>query len=201
MFFKGIADSEMKQWKKDYLYVVKAISYYNGNYPLVLKNPQNTGRIKALVEMFPNAKFIFPHRNPYDVYRSTVHLYNTVLRSQMLQTFSDAEIEDTVIYLFREMMRNYISQRRLVPEGNLVEIAFTDLDENPMKCVESIYSSLGLPEFALAEPKFKDYLDSVKTYQKNRFSELPPAILQRINTEWDFYFKEFGYEKIGATSA
>jgi hypothetical protein len=38
---------------------------------LLLKNPVNTARMGLLFEMFPSAKCIHIHRDPYDVFRST----------------------------------------------------------------------------------------------------------------------------------
>ena len=75
--------------------MLKNIAYYNGEQKqLLLKNPHNTGRLKILKEMqSSNAKFIFIHRNPYEVFNSTKHLYQTTIKSQFLQEFSEGDIE------------------------------------------------------------------------------------------------------------
>ena len=39
--------------------------------PLVLKSPPHTGRIRRLLEIFPRAKFVHVHRDPYAVFSST----------------------------------------------------------------------------------------------------------------------------------
>ena len=94
--FKGISDKEYARWQKDYSYVLKLIYKMNGEGRLLLKNPNNTSRIKQLLELFPNAKFIYIHRNPFQVYLSTKHLNRIVLRSQRLQEITDEE-EDNII--------------------------------------------------------------------------------------------------------
>jgi hypothetical protein len=53
-----------EQWKREYLDTVKFITFKNKGRQLVLKNPPNTERIKYLLELFPNAKFIYLFRNP-----------------------------------------------------------------------------------------------------------------------------------------
>lgn len=72
--FSNVDASMLKDWEQDYkLLINKALKNTGGNIYLS-KNPPNTGRIKQLKKMFPNAKFIHIHRNPIDVYMSTKKL-------------------------------------------------------------------------------------------------------------------------------
>ena len=67
---KTYLQSEFEAWKQEFVFLLKKISLANHNKQLVLKSPPNTARIKLLLSLFPNAKFIFIHRNPYEVYVS-----------------------------------------------------------------------------------------------------------------------------------
>jgi hypothetical protein len=60
-----VSERKRKKWLKWYLFNIKKISYKEKGKKLILKNPSNTGRIKTLLGLFPNAKFIHIHRNPY----------------------------------------------------------------------------------------------------------------------------------------
>ena len=53
--------TKKKKWANTYRYQLQRISYRKRQKRLVLKNPLNTGRIPALLKIFPNAKFIFIH--------------------------------------------------------------------------------------------------------------------------------------------
>ena len=44
------------------------------NSRLLIKSPVHTGRVKLLLDLFPNAQFIYIHRNPYQVFKSAVHM-------------------------------------------------------------------------------------------------------------------------------
>ena len=55
------------------------------NRPLVLKSPPHTGRIRLLLELFPDARFVHIRRDPYTVFRSTRHMYATTMRFWQLQ--------------------------------------------------------------------------------------------------------------------
>ncbi len=192
--FKGITAKEKRKWQRDYLYLLKNISLYNDQKPLLLKNPHNTGRVKELLELFPGAKFIFLHRDPYTVFLSTLHMYDKVVRTQFFHAFSDEEIRDLVMYISRETLKKYLADRALIPEGQLIEVSYADLDEHPYETVKRIYETLDLPDFSVAEPDIRKHLDDVKDYKKNVFRELDPELKARVRKELDFYFDAFGYE-------
>lgn len=193
--FKGISTREKRLWRKDYLCLLRNISFYMEDKPLLLKNPHNTGRVRELLELFPNAKFIFLHRDPYTTFLSTMHLWDTVIRTQFFQEVSDEEIKEMVIYMFRETLRKYMDDRNLIPEGNLIEIPYAELDADPLETVKKIYSELGIPNYDQAEPSILKHLEKVRDYKKNVFRELPEDMKERIYKEMKFYFDAFGYEK------
>ncbi|MFA6618110.1 MAG: sulfotransferase [Candidatus Neomarinimicrobiota bacterium] len=191
--FKGISVREKRLWQRDFIYLLRNISLYNKQKPLLLKNPHNTGRVKEILELFPHAKFIFLHRDPYTVYISTLHMYDKVVRTQFFHDVSNEEIEDLVMYISRETLRKYLDDRSLIPEGNLIEIAYKDLAEKPFETVQKIYDKLSLPDFKKVEPAIKQHLEEVKNYKKNEFKELSPEQKARVRKELDFYFRAFDY--------
>jgi hypothetical protein len=191
--FEGISEEELSLWKKDYLYLLKGIVYYGKKNDLLLKNPHNTGRVKVLLELFPEAKFVFIHRDPGTVFRSTRKLYNRMISSQLLQHCSQREIEQIILKENALILRKYLSERSLIPDGQLVEIAFSELDADPLATMKKIYSQLGLKGFEEVVPPMKEYLDSVRNYKRNTYRPLPKRLLNRIQSEWDFWYKEFGY--------
>ena len=52
---------------------------------LLLKSPCHTGRIRHLLQLYPNAQFVFVHRHPIDVFLSSVHSTNTTYGYMFLQ--------------------------------------------------------------------------------------------------------------------
>ena len=191
--FEGISEEEKSRWKQDYLYLLKGIAFYGKKKDLLLKNPHNTGRVKELLELFPQAKFIFIHREPITVFRSTRKLYNRMISSQVLQHCTQKEIDQMILDDNAKILRKYLSDRKLIPEGNLVEISFDELETNPLSTMENIYTQLELEGYEIAIPKMKDYLESVRHYKRNTYQALPLPLLERIRTKWEFWFKEFGY--------
>jgi hypothetical protein len=192
--FKGISAAEKKAWQEDYQTVLKNISFFNDGKQLVLKNPHNTSRVKELLELFPESKFIFIHRNPYDVFVSTRHLMFRAVRVSFLEFISHEAIEDMIFYFFTNTMKKYIAERDLIPKENLVEVSFDQMEADSGAQIERMYRELNLPGYLEAKPNFDEYLASVKNYKKNKFRNMRPEIQERINKEWKFAFDEWGYK-------
>ena len=66
-------------WKKEYLQTIKYITFKSKGKQLVLKSPPNTERICLLLQMFPQAKFIYIYRNPYHMYYSIKNMWKRAI--------------------------------------------------------------------------------------------------------------------------
>jgi hypothetical protein len=194
--FDGITKNELEEWKEIYSFLLKQVEVFNkDNKKLLLKNPHNTARIKILREMYPKAKFIFIHRNPYDVFSSTMTLYEKAVRSQFLQDFSDDELQNLVLYCYKKMMLDYLQQRTLIPEDQLIEIGYDELIEHPVHVLKRTYSQLELGDFKHIESELNEYLKTVQAYSVNPKSKFDPELKERILKHWEFAFNEWGYQK------
>ncbi|HOE66131.1 MAG TPA: sulfotransferase [Candidatus Hydrogenedentes bacterium] len=193
VLFDGISPEEKRDWQRVYLYFLKKAAYCAGGKRLLLKNPVNTGRVKALLELFPDAKFLHIYRNPYVTYRSTVNLYHKMLRISAFQPYAHEEIAENTLLFFEKMMRRYFEQRALIPAGNLVEIRFEEFEKRPLEMLEDAYARLALPGFTEAEPRFRAYLATLKDYKKNQY-DMDAATARAIRDRWGFAFDEWGYD-------
>lgn len=190
---RDASPKEKKAWQKAYDMVLRIVTVSNKGKRLLLKNPSNTARPKELAELYPDAKFIFIHRNPFDVYRSTLILQKKMTYTQYLQDMTDADIDDMIFENYSELLKAYIAKRNSVPAGNLIEISYDELNADGMATMKKVYEQLGLPAWEQAMPEMQAYLDSVENYERNVFKPLPPEIVARIQKEWAFSFEEWGY--------
>ena len=184
----------LEQWTADYLWFLKKVQMVDPAKPLLLKNPANSARIRYLVTLFPKARYIHIHRDPYRVFASTVHLYQKAQEAWGLHRADRQQIVDHVLKAYPQLMDGWLAQRQLVPEGQLVEVRFSDLQSKPLDTLRSIYDGLDLPDFARAEPRFREYLDSVRSYRKN-ILDLSADEKHRVQEEWSRFFDRLGYEK------
>jgi len=179
-------------WKKNYLSVLKKATFIAGGRRLVLKNPYNTARVKTLLEMFPNAKFIHIYRNPYNIYLSALHDFLKEADEMALQNYSESDFSELCFELYEELMSEYWSSRHLIPEGSLCEIAYEDFDNNPHEALKRIYEELDLRSFDSASERATEYLDSLGGYRKNRYS-YSRRLMEEISKRWRFAIEKLGY--------
>ncbi|MCG8698626.1 MAG: sulfotransferase [Bacteroidales bacterium] len=159
----------IEKWKKKYLLLLKKYAYLNNSRQLLLKNPVNTARIKVLLELFPNAKFIYIHRNPVETYCSMVNMYEKAIKPQFLQDFDKRQIEAKTVSWYILVQKSFNEQKSLIKEGNLVEVKFEELVKKSQITIKQIYTQLRISLSENAQKKINTYLDSVKDYRQNTY--------------------------------
>jgi hypothetical protein len=195
MTMADLSEAERSRWMTCYLHFVKKLNYKYGR-PLVLKSPANTGRIKSLLELFPEARFVHIHRNPYDVFCSNKHTLLTAGPWWQLQRINyecDDAMHARVIEIIKTLYDGYFAQRSLIPAGRLHDIAYEDLERDPIGELRSAYAALHLPDFQQVEKPLVTYLESLAGYKKNIHPELPEELRQQVQQGWKRCFDEWGY--------
>jgi hypothetical protein len=190
--FRHASQAEVERWKAAMLLFFKKLTLKHGK-PLIVKSPAHTGRIKLLLEMFPGAKFVHIHRDPFTVFQSFVHTHETGLPYGRLQRTDRFDWVGRVIRQYKELYEAFFEQRALIPPGHFHELRFEDLERDPVGEVRKLYEALRLPDFGHVEPALRQYADSQKGYRKNVFPELPPDLRRGVATEWRRCFDEWGY--------
>ena len=190
--FRGVPDEEVARWGHALTTFLRKVTLGRGR-PLVLKSPPHTARIRLLLGLFPDARFVHIHRHPYDVFRSTRHMIRAVQPVFRLQECRTPDDDDRIMSVYTEMYDAYFEQRGLVPEGRLCEVGYEALERDPEGVVGSVYEALNLPGFEALRPRLEDYLGSIAGYRKNRLDDLPEPLRLRIAREWGRSFDEWGY--------
>jgi hypothetical protein len=185
---------ELARWRAGIKTLLKKLTL-KYDMPLVLKSPPHTARIKLLLEMFPQAKFVHVHRDPYVVIQSTANMMRIALDWLRLQSGDWVNWTQRALEQWREMHDAYFEQRSLIPPGRLHELAFSDLERAPLAALRGIYESLALPPFDEVEPKLREYLASVAEYKKNQFPQIDPRLKDRIAEYCRRGFDEWEYER------
>ncbi len=190
--FAGADINSESKWKNNFEYLLKKLSYANKGKRLLLKSPGNTGRIKQILELYPDAKFIHIYRDPYHVYQSNLHLYKKLLPMLSFQSIGAEAVDKFVIESYELLMKKYFSDRELIDTNNLVEIRYEEFEQNPLKALEGVYSKLGLDGFSTTEIFISEELKSYQNYEKNVF-QMNLVEKEKIEKQWGFAFEKLGY--------
>ena len=193
--FIDIQKRQLKSWTRIYTSELKKATYSAKGKQLLIKTPINTGRIKKLLEMFPNAKFIHIHRNPYEVCLSTQKLYGNFFPMYDLQYMgTEEELERTQLAVYEALYKKYFDEKKLIPKDNLIEVRYEEFIKDPLVTIRQIYTWLNIQGFENNLEYFIKYLNEEKTYKPNKY-KVKQAKLEKIGNRLGFAFKGLGYSK------
>ena len=191
-YFDGVTDKQLSKWERTLRYLYVKLTLDQGGRRLLIKNPVYTARAAHLRKVYPNAKFIHIHRNPYKVFVSMRNFYEKLLPQFALQDYDHIDIENVVFRTYRRMMTALKKDTADMPDSQYAELSFDALQADTMGEIQRIYKQLGLGDFGEDEAIFKAYLESVTGYKKNAF-EIPPELKAKIDDEWGDVMKLWGY--------
>jgi omega-hydroxy-beta-dihydromenaquinone-9 sulfotransferase len=194
LFMEGISQREYHAWQRAVLHLNKKVNYLHPEKRLLVKNPGDTARVRHLLKLYPEARFIFIHRNPYDVFYSNIKLWKLILASLAVQDTSEAQIKVAIRYIYRRMHERYLEDRALIPPEQRVEIDYESFRLAPVDTLAEVYEHLRLPGFDEHQAGFQAYADS-QQYRPSRYVYLREDITQ-LNQEWGHIFEALGYEPL-----
>jgi hypothetical protein len=109
------------------------------------KNAGFCGRTEALIETFPDARFVLPVRNPYETIPSLLKLMQT---SWTLRKRDHSHIQRSLRVLAEISYHTYTHPLEVLgahPEVTRSIVDYRDLVADPKAAVEKVYADLGLP--------------------------------------------------------
>jgi omega-hydroxy-beta-dihydromenaquinone-9 sulfotransferase len=203
--FENATEKEKSLWLNAFKYMCKKATYSSikGQDPpsapprLLMKSPVHTGRIKFLLQLFPEAEFIYIHRHPYDVFLSAARMADTAYWYSNLSVPCDAEIIEFILWQYECLLDEYIEGRKMLSKNQIFELSFDELNSNPLQKVEDIYQHFDWKGFQKSGVKsdIAAYLDSLKGYKKStKRQELTDEQKRLIHRRWNKCFEEFHYE-------
>ncbi len=189
--FNGYSLEEITDWKTSYMWFLRRI-FFRERRPLVLKSPPHLGRIKTLLDLFPQARFVHIVRDPSAVFPSTVRLWKSLFETQGVQVPSNDGLEEFVFNIFSRLYDGFERNRSLIPASQYAEVRYEDLSKKPVESLQKIYDELNIADFPKALPAVREYLHSREGYRTNRYI-VSAETLAQIKDRWSAYVDRYGY--------
>lgn len=188
-----LTQEEYASWERAYMTALRKATLLSGGRRLVLKNPANLGRTPILLDLFPDAKFVHIMRNPYVVYPSLMRTYRKMVAAYQLTAVDWERFTAAALQGYVTMMQRYMEHRKSIPDGNLVEVRFEDLERDGVGALERVYATLGLPGWEQARGPIRAHLETQSGFRKNRYN-IDRETIEIVDRHWGFAVKEWGYE-------
>lgn len=193
LLFDDITPEELRVFEDTFRKLIKISLWNTHGSQFLSKNPPHTGRVRELVKMFPNAKFIYLMRNPYTVFESTRSFFTNTIQPLKLQDISPEELEANILSIYAKLYHKYEADKNCIPTGNLIEVKFEDFEADAMGMTEHIYQTLDIPGFAEARADIERYVGGKKGYKKNKY-QYDDRTVRLVQEHWDFALRDWKYE-------
>ncbi len=190
--FRNIPEKQLIQWKYLYRRMVSIAMLNTKGQRAILKNPANTGRIDKLLEIWPDAQFVFIIRNPIIVYLSSKKFFSQLYPTLELEHITKSEIKHMVLDIYTELMTDYLELKKRIPQENLLEIRYEDLKKSPLQVLELIHKKFGFEDFNTVSPAYEGYLNSQKKHKMHRY-KIEKNELEQVALRLGFAMKYWGY--------
>jgi hypothetical protein len=160
------------------------------------KNPMFSTMVQSLDEVFPDAKFIYLARTPFETVPSTVSLvsyyFNTVMSPLEPHPYLDDQLEILSLYYTYPLMKF-----EALPASRQATIVYTVLVEKPEQTATDLYARFGIelsPTYTLALKKAQEKARRYKSrhaYSLEKFGLTTETIIKR----YESIFNRFGFDR------
>jgi hypothetical protein len=201
-FEEGCTDQEREEWISKFLYFLKKVTLSAGRSspkPLIIKSPVHIGRLPLLRKLFPKAKFIFIHRDPFDVFRSSCILAQEYFYYCFLDQPTAEDITNYTLEQHEMLYSVYLRERKNLlasPVPVVSEIAFATFEKDPVGTLRRVYNELQISCFdERVAPVLKGYVEQLKGFKKNKLpvTSISPELRQRLKSELAPVMEAFNY--------
>ena len=132
-------------WHERFLQVLEQTNTPNR---WLLKDPTHVHHIPELLSTYPDAYFVFIHRNPTKTIPSICSL-SSKITSAFSKHVDKKEIGRNLLDYWGHAIEKGVEDRVEIPNNRIFDIQFTDFISNPMEQIRRIYAHFG---FELNQP-------------------------------------------------
>lgn len=180
LFMEGLDESKVDAWKAEYVKMIKKACLNVKGDRFISKSPSNMARINRILEVFPDARFIFIYRDPYKSVESFYRFFHEVLPAVEVQDDRGELTRQRVARIYADMIHRYYEEKDLIKPGNLIEIRFEDFKKDMNGNIRDIFERFQIPGFEENAEAFGAYAESQKG-QNHAPYEIHPDTVRYVN--------------------
>jgi omega-hydroxy-beta-dihydromenaquinone-9 sulfotransferase len=196
---EGVPPRALASWKRTFLGFLQELTFKHHK-RLVLKSPTHSCRIKTLLEMFPDARFVHIVRDPYVVFPSTVNLWKSLYLTFGLQRPTFQGLEEHVLKTFVRVYDKIEEGKRRLDFDRFYELRYEELVRDPVGEMSKLYDHLNLGGFEQVLPRLEARVAAAADYRTNRY-HLSDEQRAEVTRRWGHVIRQYGYEPAAQPAA
>jgi hypothetical protein len=202
--FQDVSKEDFLCWSESFRSFLRRIVYLrlsDGRRRLVLKSPAHTARVDLIRRMFPRCSFVFIHRDPIDVIKSSLHMAQAYFPKCYLQSGEPDQVINYTLLQHEEIYKAILSSTVFKEKSRFVEIRYEDLVQDTFCVLRKVYEKLDLGTVPRAN--IQAYLDdlSLRKFVKNDHQPLDCHLEERIRRETSWISEKLGYIQTSKNSS
>jgi hypothetical protein len=163
-YVEWLLQSDMRETYTFHRDVLKLLQWHCKPSLWHLRTPVHMFAIESFVEAYPNAKFLWSHRDPAKVLGSVCSLIAYV-RSWSSDHRDPEELGAEQLAWWAEGMGRAMDFRKKFGDDRFVDVSFADLQTNPINTIARSYEKLGLTFTDAARARVQEWADGHKPGQ------------------------------------
>jgi len=153
-------------------------------------------RIRSFYGRFPDARFIYLIRHPYESIPSFLSMFHAKWATHSPEIAKDSPESRALADLAMEYLRYALECRRFISGDQFLVVRYEDLTGAPEATLQGIYSWLGIPLGEAFRQALEADLTAQADFESRHEYRLEDFGLARseVYSELEEVFKEFGFE-------
>ena len=191
MYLDDPQSMRSKKFQQHYMEYIRRCQLNTRGEVFISKNPANTARIAVLIDRFPDARFIYLKRDPYETLQSSMIFFKSLLKGISLQDYEEREVDRFILGNYKRMIGAYLEKKNLIPSDQLIELSYEELTKHPAQVIPAVTERLDLGVKAnLSE--VQDYMAASRDFpsRKYRFSN---NFIKEVNNTLEDLIERQGY--------
>ena len=160
-YIDWLMDTDMRETYEFHQSVLKLLQWHCKPNLWHLRTPVHMFALEAFVEVYPNAKFLWSHRDPAKVIGSVCSLI-AYIRSWSSDRKDPTELGAEQLAWWAEGVRRAMDFRKKFGDDRFVDVSFAGLQTDPVGTVSNGYEKLGLTFTEAARAKVQEWADGHK---------------------------------------
>ncbi len=178
--------------------VLKRILHAHGGRRRYLnKNVFFAPRVRSMARRFPDARFVYVVRNPYEALPSFLNMFTSAWRFHSPEIASDPELVGRLARVGYDYYRRSLELMDELPASRIRTVRYEELVQDPKHAVQSLYAWLGLPISETFRGRLDAALAAQRAYESQHEYSLESFGLTReqVYAELEPVFTRFGYAR------